>query len=120
MRKNRFRGFLFTEFIVGLSVLGVILFCFALSLSGFRRINHFQLVRQRCISAAMAELDSISATGKEINEKDFKRLWPNMDVSINQSNGIGQWEGLLFVKVKTKAKSFNRTVEIDLSRYILQ
>ncbi len=30
----------------------------------------------------------------------------------------GQWEKLKLIKVKTKAKSFNKNLEIELTRYI--
>ena len=106
------------ELVVSLSVLAIILSCLAISLDGFRRFNHYQLVRQRCTAAAQAELDSIAATGKRISNEDLERLWPKLSVSIQYSDGSGQWEGLKLVKVKTKANSFNRNVEVQLSRYI--
>jgi len=117
-RNKKYRGFLLTELMVSLVVLGFILTCLALSLNGFRKFNHYQLVRQRCISAAQAELDSIAATGREISEEDFKRLWPGLSVSVEKTAGTGQWEGLELVSVKAKAKSFNINVEVELSRYI--
>jgi len=117
-RNKKYRGFLLTEFVCSLVVFGIILGCLALSLNGFRKFNHYQLVRQRCISAAQAELDSITVTGKEISEEDFKRLWPRLRVSVEKTAGTGQWEGLELVSVKAKAKSFNNNVEVELSRYI--
>ena len=117
-RNKKYRGFLLTELVVSLVVLGIILTCLALSLNGFRKFNHYQLVRQRCISAAQAELDSIAVTGREISEEDFKRLWPRLSISVEKTDGTGQWEGLKLVSVKTKAKSFNNHVEVELSRYI--
>jgi hypothetical protein len=118
-KSKKYDGFLLTELIVSLTVLGFLLACLALSLNGFRRFNHYQLVRQRCTAAAQAELDSIAVTGESISEQDFKRLWPKLNVSIEKSDGTGQWKGLKLVKVKTKAKSFNRNVQIQLSRYVL-
>ena len=116
--KNRkYRGFFFTELVVSLTILGVILAGFAMSLDGIRRLNGYQLVRQRCISAARAELESIAITGKAIDESNFKRLWPKMTVSIEESEGKGQWEGMQLVRVTTSAESFNNNVEIRLSRY---
>jgi len=117
-RNKKYRGFLLTEFVCSLVVLGIILGCLALSLNGFRKFNHYQLVRQRCISAAQAELDSIAVTGREISAEDFKRLWPRLSVSVEKKDGTGQWEGLELVSVKAKAKSFNNDVEVELSRYI--
>ena len=107
------------ELTVSLTVLGILLACLALSLNGFRRFNHYQLVRQHCTSAAQAQLDSITVTGKSIHEKDFKRLWPELSVLVQESAASGQWEGMKLVKVRTKGKSFNKEVEIELCRYIL-
>ncbi len=117
-RNKKYRGFLLTEFVCSLVVLGIILGCLAISLNGFRKFNHYQLVRQRCISAVQAELDSIAVTGREISEEDFKRLWPRLSVSVEKTAGTGQWEGLELVSVKAKANSFNNNVEVELSRYI--
>ncbi len=117
-RNKKYRGFLLTELVVSLVVLGFILTCLALSLNGFRKFNHYQLVRQRCIAAAQAELDSIAVTGREISEEDFKRLWPSLSVSVEKTAGTGQWKGLELVSVKAKARSFNNNVEVELTRYI--
>jgi type II secretory pathway pseudopilin PulG len=116
-KKRKYRGFLFAELVVSLTILGVILAGLAMSLDGIRRLNDYQLVRQRCVSAAQAELDSIAITGKAIDESDFERLWPKMTVSIEQSQGAGQWEGMQLVRVTTSAESSKNKVEIRLSRY---
>lgn len=119
-RENRkYGGFLLIELITSLTVLGILLSCLAISLSGFRRFNHLQLVKQRCTAAAQAELDSIAFTGREISDEDFERLWPKLSVSIQYSEASDQWEGLKLVRVKVKGKSFNKDVEVQLSRYIL-
>ncbi len=115
-RKNG--GFLFTELIVSLSIIGLILACLGTSLIGFGRFNHYQLTRQHCTAAAQAQLDSIAVTGKEIDEENFNRLWPKVDVSIDVLDGTGQWQGLKLIKVKSKANSFNRVVKVELSRYL--
>ena len=117
-KKRKYRGFLWTETAVGLTLVGVIMACLAVSLNGFARLNHFQFTRQQCTLAAEAELDSIVVRGKPIEEADFTRLWPRMSVSIEQTDGAGQWQVLKLVKVKAKAPSFNKTVEIELSRYV--
>jgi type II secretory pathway pseudopilin PulG len=120
MGKNKqYNGFLLTELMVSLSVLGILLLLLALSLNGFRRLNRYLLVRQQCTAAAQAQLDSIAVTGEPISDEDFKRLWPKQNVSIEKSDGTGQWEGLKLLKVKTNAKSFNKDVEVQLCRYIL-
>jgi type II secretory pathway pseudopilin PulG len=119
-RKNKkCGGFLLTELAVSVSLLAILITLLAISLNSFRRFNHYQLARQRCISAAQAQLDSIAVMGKAIDEEDFKRLWPKVSISFQESAGTSQWEGLKLIQVKAKTKSFNRDVEVELSRYIL-
>jgi hypothetical protein len=115
---RKYGGFLWTELAVALIVMGVILVSFALLLDGFRRFNNYQLVRQRCIAAAGAQLDSTTATGKPICDKDIERLWPKMNVSIKKSPGTGQWREMTLVEVTACSRSFRNEVKIRLSRYI--
>jgi prepilin-type N-terminal cleavage/methylation domain-containing protein len=117
-RNPRQRGFLLTELIVALTVLGILMTGFALSLHAFAQFNSYQLVRQRCIAAAQAELDSMTATGKPVPGEDFERLWPGLTVSIDESPGVGQWQGMKLVNVTTNGKSFRSKVQVRLCRYI--
>jgi type II secretory pathway pseudopilin PulG len=117
---KRYDGFLVTEMTVALTVLGILLVGFALALHSFATFNRYQLVRQRCIAAAQAQLDSIAAIGKPIPDEDFKRLWPKLSVYIKKSVGNGQWQEMKLVEVTTKGKSFRNEVKIQLSRYILE
>jgi len=119
-KNKKYGGFLFTEVIVALTILGILLIGLALSLDAFRRFNHYQLVRQRCTAAAQAQLDSIAATGRSIHDEDFKRLWPKLSVSIKESAGTGQWEGMKLVKVAARGNSFDKEVKVKLSRYVLR
>ncbi len=108
------------EIIASLSIMGLLLVGLALSLHGFRKFNHYQMVRQRCIAAAQAELESITATGRPIRSEDFKRLWPKLDVSIKTKAGDGQWEGMKLAEVTASGKSLGKEVKVQLSRYILR
>lgn len=107
-----------TEVIIAMSLLGLLLAGLALSLNGIARFNRYQLVRQQCIAAAQAQLDSITATGESIGDDDFKRLWPNLNVSVKRLPGTGQWEAMELLEVTASGKSYHRKVEIRLSRYI--
>ena len=118
-KNKKYRGFLVTEITVALTVLTILLVGLGLSLNGFARFNRYQLVRQRCIAAAQAELDSIAATGRPIRDEDFKRLWPSLSVSIQESAGVGQWDGMKLVEVTAGGKSFQKQVKVQLRRYIL-
>lgn len=119
-KSEKYRGYLFADMVVALSVLGFLLAGFAVSLDGFRRFNHYEMVRQRCIAAGQAQLDSISGMGRTVRDEDFERLWPELTVSIQESSGIGQWEGLRLLEVMVSGQSFNRRVHVKLSRYVLE
>lgn len=118
-RNKKYAGFFSTEIAVALAILGILLAGLALSLSGLVKFNRYQLVRQRCIAAAEAQLDSIAAVDREIGDEDFKRLWPELSVSIQQQPATGRWEGMKLVKVETGANFFGKEVKVQLCRYIL-
>ncbi|MBN2594060.1 MAG: hypothetical protein JXA81_11175 [Sedimentisphaerales bacterium] len=117
-KKRRSGGFLFAEIMVGLTVMAMLLAGVAFSLNGIARFNHYQLIRQQCIAAAQAELDSFTATGKPIEDEDFNRIWPQLKVSVEKSAGQGQWQATELVKVTTSGKYLRKQVIIEMSRYI--
>ena len=120
LKKRRYGGFLFAEMTVSLTVIAMLLAGIAFSLNGIAKFNHYQLIRQQCIAAAQAELDSLTATGKPINDEDFSLIWPRLKVSIEKSAGQGQWQGIELVKVTTTGKYLRKQVTIELSRYIAE
>ena len=107
------------ELTVGLAIVGILMISLAMSLDAFAKLNRSQLVRQQCISAGQAQLESLAVRGESISDEDFARLWPRLAVSIERSGGTGQWEGMELVKVTTSGKSFGREVKVQLSRYVL-
>jgi hypothetical protein len=117
---TKYRGILTAEMVISLTALGILTIGMALSLYGFSRFNRYQLVRQRCIAAAQAQLDSLTVTGRPIREEDFHRLWPGLVVSIEELEGTGQWQGMQLVKVTTTGKGLRKEVEVKMSRYISQ
>ena len=118
-KKKKYNGFLLIEFTVAIFVLGALIIAFALSLNGYARFNRVQLVRQQCTAAAQAQLDSIATTGNPIPDEDFQRLWPKLSISIKQSDGTGQWQGLNLVEVEANGMSFSQPVKVKLSRYMV-
>lgn len=106
------------EIIVALSIMAMLITCMALSLNGIVKFNRYQLVRQQCIAAAQAELDSFTAMGGPIPNEDFGRLWPELRVSIEEMPGTGQWQDMELVKVTTSGKYLRKLVKIESSRYI--
>ena len=115
---TRYKGFLLTEIIVSLTVLSILLVGLAVSLGGFRRFNRYQLIRQRCTAAAQAQIDSITVTGRSIPKENFERLWPGLDVLVEDSAGPGQWQGTRLLQVTVKSKGKGRLVTVGLCRYI--
>jgi hypothetical protein len=113
----KYRGLMMAELIVSMTVLGMLMIAFAISLDGFRRLNHYHFTKQRCVSAAQATLDSIAATGAAINDNDLKRLWPGVVIKIDKSQGSGQWKGMDLISVTAGADIRNKKVEVHLSRY---
>jgi type II secretory pathway pseudopilin PulG len=121
LRKNRKNsGFFLTEIIAASAIIGMLLVGLAISMYGFAKFNRYQLVRQQCIAAIQATLDSITTTGKPIPDEDFKRLWPKLDINIKSSAGTGQWQGLSLVEVTANGMSYSKEVKVTLARYILE
>ncbi|MGA2680146.1 MAG: hypothetical protein ABSF37_12730 [Sedimentisphaerales bacterium] len=118
-KRVKYRGLIMTELIVSLAVMGMLMVAFAISLDGFRRLNHYYFTKQRCVSAAQAMLDSIAVTGIVINDNDLKRLWPGVVIKIDKSQGAGQWKRMDLISVTAEAKALNKKVEVRLSRYFL-
>ena len=119
-KNKKYSGFFLTEIIVASAILGILLVGLAMSLYGFAKFNRYQLVRQQCIAAAQAELDSITTTGKPIPDEDFKRLWPKLDVNIKSSAGTDHWQAIVLVEVTTNGMSYNKEVKVKLARYVLE
>jgi type II secretory pathway pseudopilin PulG len=116
-KKRRYGGFFLAEMTVSMTILAMLLASVAFSLNGIAKFNSYQLVRQQCIAAAQAELDSLTATGKSIPEEDVSRIWPRISISIEKSAGDGQWLGTQLVEVTASGRSFRKEVKIQLSRY---
>ena len=117
--KNKYGGFTIVEIIVALAVLGMVVAGLALSLQTFAKLNRCQWMRRHCITAAQAQLDSLTVTGEAIRDEDFKRLWPDLSVSIEESAGAGQWEGMKLVEVTANGRTFGKEVKVQLCRYFL-
>jgi len=114
-RKNmRQRGFLLADFLTATVLLGLIITVLAVSMGGFSKFNHYQWARQRCMAAATAQLDSITATGSAIEEQELQRLWPHVNIVVDRTPAEGPWAGLELVQVTAAAKE----TRVRLVRYI--
>lgn len=106
------------ELMVAMGVMVTLLVALAMTMNGFGRLNRNLLTRQRCIAAAQAQLNSIAATGKTLSEQRLGELWPDVNVAVEKSAGTRQWQGLQLVEATAVGRSYNRTVEIKLARYM--
>jgi hypothetical protein len=114
MTSLRQKGFILADFLTATALLGLIIVLLAVATGSFSRFNEYQWARQRCLAAATAELDSITATGSPIGTQDLERLWPHVAVSVDRAPADGPWVGLELIKVTASAGQ----VKVRLVRYI--
>ena len=114
---RRKRAFLITELIVALAILGILMVGMAVTLFGVRRFHHVLWVRQQCMAAAQAQIDSLMATGLAIDPNRIATLWPRLKVETEIRPGEGQWKGLDLVRARASGPSGQRIVTVTLARY---
>ena len=118
MKKKGYKGFLIAEFLVSFTVLSAILVCFAILLGHIRDFGRYNLIRQHCIQAANAQLDSITAISKPLTNDKIESLWDKVSTEIKITDGQGQWNGLKLVKVKSTSSAWKKEITIELARYV--
>lgn len=111
-------GWIFTETIVALAVILLLVTALLTSLREFGRFNHYQLVRHRCVNAAQAQLDSLAATGSALTTDQNQKLWPNIDITINKTPGSGPWQGLTLITAHANSTAIGKNIEIELSKFL--
>ena len=117
-KRTKRTGFITTEVIVATAILGIIIVGLTASMSAFSSFNEYQWTRQRCIAAAQAQLDSITATGRAVEPEKLARLWGALEVSVSREPGAAQWEGLELVRITAAGQAGPRRVTVHLARYI--
>ena len=115
---GRAAGWVAIEAMVGTVLLGMILAGVISTLNLTARLNRHHLARQRCIAAAMAQLESLSATGRPIAAADLKRLWPQVRLTLERAAGKGDWAGLTLCKAVAVADTREAPVTVTLARYL--
>ena len=89
----------------------------AINASG--RFNDHQWTQKRCIAAAQAQLDALTAGAEPLTNEQNQRLWPDITISLQRTPGQNQWQGLTLATATATAQSRQRkTVAITLARYI--
>jgi len=111
------RALLLTELMVALVVLGTLMVGLALTLHSVRRFHQVLGVRQQCMAAAQAQIDSLMATGLAIDPNRIATLWPRLKVETEIRPGEGQWKGLDLVRARASGPSGPRIVTVTLARY---
>ncbi len=112
------RGTMLVEISIGLAVMGILVSGVYLSMRTFKGINYYHHAKQQCMAAGQAQLDSLLCRGEQLSEQQIKELWPKITLTIEQSAGTGQWEGLQHVCVIARCTtSMGKEVKVRQSRY---
>jgi hypothetical protein len=119
MNKRKTRpGWTSADFLVSLILLWMILGVLAAALNANSKHNRLQLSRQQCLAAARSQMSSLTATGALISDADVSRLWKDVTVTVEESDGSGQWAGLKLLNVTATSAAKKRQVKIQLKKYI--
>lgn len=114
-------GWILLETIVSLAILGMLIAGMTVAQEAAGRLNECYLLKQRCLAAAQAQLDSLAATGDGLAQKDLQRLWPGVKLKTQNQPGKGEWSGLTRVQVTASAtggKDRPAQIRVALSRYL--
>jgi type II secretory pathway pseudopilin PulG len=117
MDRTSRNGFMMAEVMVGTALLALALAALAVIIQGVSRMNLYQWTRQQCVAAAQAQLDSLAAVGKPIDESEIQRLWPQVRTEIDRTSGEGSWRGLELVRVTAVGWAGSHEVPVRLERY---
>ncbi|HET6430046.1 MAG TPA: hypothetical protein VM389_01975 [Phycisphaerae bacterium] len=111
-------GWLVAELLVGMSLIALIIGALAAVSFQARQLEELHVLKQQCLAAGQGQLDSISATGRALSDADVQRLWPGVETAIARADGAGDWAGLTRVSVTATARRNQRTVRVELARYV--
>jgi hypothetical protein len=111
-------GFLLIEAFTSIVLLGMLVGAWMMLQSSAGALNEVHLARQRCILAAQAQLESLTATGAAIAEAEVERCWPGVRTEIRRQAGEGGWQGLTLATVSASLQVRGRTVRVEFSRYV--
>ncbi len=117
-RKQKSLAFLLVEATVALGILAVMLGVFASLMSSGFRANKQVYARQKCILAALAQLDSLSVTGKPLNADQVEQLWPGVTISVSIESGAGTYAGYNCHKAVARITEAGKEHSSSQMRYI--
>jgi len=107
------------ETVTALAVLGLLLTALARLQEATADLNGLYRVRHECLSAGLAQLDSLAATGAAIETEAFQRVWPDLTATIRRTPGEGDWAGLTLVEVTVAGSLADRPVNVTQARYMV-
>ncbi|MBN1456375.1 MAG: hypothetical protein JW912_00805 [Sedimentisphaerales bacterium] len=122
IHRSKHKGWITTEVVVSIMLLTTLIGTLAMAMSFTRKFNKYQLVNQQCIAAAQAQLDSITVTGRTIDQETLRRLWPMITVTTEIQTPGEDWQGLELARVRATGRSINRSKEVtvEMSRYFVK
>lgn len=118
LRRIQSEGYLLIDAVVALFIFSLIIMGWMTLSKTTSRFNGIQMVRQRCIAAGQAQLDSYSAIGKSISKEKVSQLWPGIQTEITSFPGQGDWTGLTLVKVTSQGMYEEKQIQVTLARYV--
>jgi hypothetical protein len=113
-------GWIAIEAMTAIVLLGVLAASYTMLQRSTAALNEAHLERQRCILAAEAQLDSLTATGQALDPAEVERCWPGVRTEVLRRAGEGAWEGLPLATVSATATvpASGREIRVELSRYL--
>jgi hypothetical protein len=119
MNNNRkYRGILTVEVITSLFLVILLTAALVTAMRFYGTVNRSQMARQRCLSAAQAQLDSITVRKIRLSQEDIQRLWPGVVCVVEKRPGQESWKGLDLYTVTTTTKIRKREISVRMIRYI--
>ena len=106
-------GWIAIETMIALALLLILLTSVIALETSISTFNNRMHAHRRCLSAAQANLDSMSANGHTMDKADVERLWPGVETKVRISDGQGDWEGLTLVNVTASTKVRKSTVSAN-------
>ena len=116
--QKKSNGWIFTEVLLSLGLLAMILTGLAVGMKSFSGMNRYYLARQQCLAAAQAHLDYLDATGIPLKKEDRERLWPGISVDLSMQPGAEPWSELTRVEVIAEKEVIGKVISMRLARYI--
>lgn len=111
-------GWIITEILVGLVVLGILLSVMTQLIIRSRTVSKRFQLKQQCITAIQAQLDSIQFGQGKLAEDEIKANWPKVDLKVKASPAEGKWIGFTLYEVTGRYKAGPNVRSVVLSRYV--